>query len=208
MRQDKTVARILLIFFIANVVLAAPLLVRQRRLVTDRRGDEPMGEPKLDNPPSGFHQGSRPNTGALQSHDYLPQQSELGNWRLQGPPQDRPNQYKWWPHSVWRPPATLVAEDSSHKKLPPALENRPLRINRIAYPETSAEGIPLEIFPEKLEAYPPDGNQLYHYEVQSVTFKDVDDASPMSWAAEPPSPVWEKEEVNLAKFAGETHLHL
>ena len=41
MRRDKTVARILLIFSIANVVLAAPALVRQRRLVTDRGDDEP-----------------------------------------------------------------------------------------------------------------------------------------------------------------------
>jgi hypothetical protein len=36
MRQDKTFARILLIFSIANVVLAAPAVVRQRRFVTDR----------------------------------------------------------------------------------------------------------------------------------------------------------------------------
>jgi hypothetical protein len=40
MRRDKTFTRILLIFSIANVVLAAPAVMRQRRLVTDRSGDE------------------------------------------------------------------------------------------------------------------------------------------------------------------------
>jgi hypothetical protein len=44
MRRDKTVARVLLIFSIASVVLAAPALVRQRRLVTDRADDEPTDE--------------------------------------------------------------------------------------------------------------------------------------------------------------------
>ena len=39
MRQDKTFTQILLIFSIANVVLAAPAVMRQRRLVTDRSGD-------------------------------------------------------------------------------------------------------------------------------------------------------------------------
>ena len=52
MRQDRTVARILLIFSIANIVLAAPTLVRQRRLVTDRTDDEPTGEPEQD--PAGL----------------------------------------------------------------------------------------------------------------------------------------------------------
>jgi hypothetical protein len=41
---DKTVVRILLIFSIANIVLTAPALVRQRRLVTDRADDEPTDE--------------------------------------------------------------------------------------------------------------------------------------------------------------------
>ena len=41
MRRNKTVAWILLIFSIANVVLAAPALVPQRWLVTDRADDEP-----------------------------------------------------------------------------------------------------------------------------------------------------------------------
>ena len=44
MRRDKTVARVLLIFSIASVVLAAPALLRQRRLVTDRADDEPMDD--------------------------------------------------------------------------------------------------------------------------------------------------------------------
>jgi hypothetical protein len=45
MRRDKTFARILLIFSIANVVLAAPVVVRQRRFVTDR-SDGDVGEAK------------------------------------------------------------------------------------------------------------------------------------------------------------------
>jgi len=40
MRLDKTFARILLIFSTANVVLAAPAVVRQRSFVTDRSDDE------------------------------------------------------------------------------------------------------------------------------------------------------------------------
>ena len=44
MRRDKTVARIILLFSIANLVLAAPALVRQRRLVIDRADDGPTDE--------------------------------------------------------------------------------------------------------------------------------------------------------------------
>jgi hypothetical protein len=44
MRRNITVARILLIFSIANVVLAAPASVRQRGLVTDGSDDEPTEE--------------------------------------------------------------------------------------------------------------------------------------------------------------------
>ena len=44
MRRDKTLARVLLIFSISSVVLAAPALLRQRRLVTDRADGEPMDE--------------------------------------------------------------------------------------------------------------------------------------------------------------------
>ena len=46
MRRDKTFARILLIFSIANVVRAAPALVRQRRLVADRAENGPAEEPE------------------------------------------------------------------------------------------------------------------------------------------------------------------
>ena len=47
MRRDKTFTRILLIFSIANVVLAAPAVVRQRHFVTDRSEDEPTDESTL-----------------------------------------------------------------------------------------------------------------------------------------------------------------
>jgi hypothetical protein len=130
MRQDKTVARILLIFSIANIVLAAPTLVRQRRLVTDRTDkrtdDEPTGEPQLEetllkwldnlsdqpedsapNSPTGLHQGSVPGTEALhvalQSHDDLPVMS--------GGLLDRPSQ--WWQHTGSRPSTWEVGESSN-----------------------------------------------------------------------------------------------
>jgi hypothetical protein len=44
MRRNNIVARFPLIFSITNVVLAAPALVPQRRLVTDRADDEPTDE--------------------------------------------------------------------------------------------------------------------------------------------------------------------
>jgi len=44
MRLDKTVARVLLIYSIASVVLAAPTVVRQRHLITDRADDKPTDE--------------------------------------------------------------------------------------------------------------------------------------------------------------------
>ena len=47
MRRDKTFARILLILSIAIVVLAAPAVVRQRRFVIDRSGDESTDESTL-----------------------------------------------------------------------------------------------------------------------------------------------------------------
>ena len=48
MRRDKTFAQILLIVSIANLVLTAPALVPQGRLITDRAGDEPTGESGQD----------------------------------------------------------------------------------------------------------------------------------------------------------------
>ena len=105
MRRDKTFARILFIFSIANVVLAAPA-VRQRRFITDRYSDE--STPLLDNlidsystsqssvtqasPPSSagsLHQDSapvsvdpqlndpQPVSGTSELHDDTP--SSLGN---------------------------------------------------------------------------------------------------------------------------------
>ena len=67
MRQGKTVARILLIFSIANVVLAAPVLVQQRRLVTDRSDDKstdestPLLEPNSDASESSVGSGRPSN---------------------------------------------------------------------------------------------------------------------------------------------------
>ena len=60
MRRDKMFARILLILSIANVVLAAPALVRQRRFVTDRSDDEsmPLLAPNSDASESSVTSGS------------------------------------------------------------------------------------------------------------------------------------------------------
>ena len=59
MRLDKTFARILLIFSIAGVILAAPALVQQRRLVTDRSGGESTDQPKpLPAPDSDMFESS------------------------------------------------------------------------------------------------------------------------------------------------------
>ena len=240
MRQDKTVARIFHMFFIANVVLAVPVLVRQSRLETDRAGDGPMGEPEQDpagsvhpatppragpetpsdiwpeddlnewvewlakssenflpnSPSGGLHQGLVPSTGALQSNGDLPPLSGLENSRLQDPSRDSLYQYGWWLHS---PPGTLTSGDSSHEMLPPALEDRPSQIHH----PPALEDHSLQIYPETLEAHSPDDNPWWWHDVESITVKDLDKASTMSWASEPPE--WKEEE---AKVADETRLHL
>ena len=71
MRRDKTIARILLIFSIANVVLAAPALVRQRGLVTDGSNDKPTDEPgQAPGSPAGSEQDGKlaPSDGPLYQH--------------------------------------------------------------------------------------------------------------------------------------------
>ena len=70
MRRDKTLARILFIFSIANVILAAPTLVRQTRFVTDRSGEEPT---------DGSTPLLAPNSGA-------PESSAGSSWASQVPP--------------------------------------------------------------------------------------------------------------------------
>ena len=86
MRPDKTFARILFIFSIANVVLAAPASVRQKRLVTNREGDKstsestPLLAPNPDassssagaqspSPAGSLHQDSAPASVAPQPND-------------------------------------------------------------------------------------------------------------------------------------------
>ena len=60
MRWDKTFARILLLFSISNVVLAAPAVVRQGRFVTGRAGDDstPLLAPNFDPSESSATSGS------------------------------------------------------------------------------------------------------------------------------------------------------
>jgi hypothetical protein len=52
MRQDKIVARILLIFSVANIALAAPVVVRQRHLDVARAAPQKRG-PISDNEETG-----------------------------------------------------------------------------------------------------------------------------------------------------------
>jgi hypothetical protein len=89
MRRDKTFARILLIFSIAHVVLAAPAVVRQRGLVPNVPDNELTDEPvpsletapdvsetspppsqaaSLHEPSVGLEQGSAPGSPAGSSH--------------------------------------------------------------------------------------------------------------------------------------------
>ena len=104
MRQDKTFARILLIFFVANVALAAPAVVRQRQpneaggVTATSRGWEDSDDEALDDWP--------PVSPAASFHD--------------GPP---PQQFPWWhwgaqfPHMWW-----LDGQDSelNHDSAPPS----------------------------------------------------------------------------------------
>ena len=68
MRRDKIVARILLIFSIANAVLAAPAVVRQGRFV-DRAGDESTDE---STPSLGSGSGYSPSYEASPAPDTAP----------------------------------------------------------------------------------------------------------------------------------------
>ena len=114
MHRDKTIARILLIFSVVNVALAAPAVVRQRRMdvaeaasgkrgyldeATDGSGSEPVSEPVSDSDES--HQlmksASDPHLSALgfpsgSSHqDSPPESFHEGSVSSIYPP--------WWPFS-------------------------------------------------------------------------------------------------------------
>jgi len=95
MRRDKTLARIILIFSIASLVLAAPAVVRQRHLVTDRSDDESTdGLTPFPTPDSSAMSGSVPQAPPpLSEHeppdesvhqDFLSQASRLGAPQLNG----------------------------------------------------------------------------------------------------------------------------
>ena len=79
MRRDKTVARVLLILSIASVVLAAPALLPQRRLVTDRADNEPTDEseqahgvlPAAPPPSVGLPDGSEKSLSAVSGSESL-----------------------------------------------------------------------------------------------------------------------------------------
>ena len=85
MRRNKSVARILLIFSIASVVLAAPAVVRQRTLITDVPDDESTDEsmPSIEtasdlsesSAPSGWvHQAPPSQVGLLHESPVGPEQ--------------------------------------------------------------------------------------------------------------------------------------
>ena len=73
MRQDRIFARILLIFSIANVVLAAPAFIRQRALITDVQDDQSTD-------------GSMPS---LETASDMSETPAGPDWVLQEPPQSQ-----------------------------------------------------------------------------------------------------------------------
>jgi hypothetical protein len=79
MRRDRTFARILLIFSITNVALAAPAVIRQRSLVTDTPDNESTGEsmPSLETA-SGVSETSAGPGSTLQG----PPESQSGSMHV------------------------------------------------------------------------------------------------------------------------------
>jgi hypothetical protein len=231
MRQDKTFARILLIFSIANVILAAPALLRQRSLVTNRADDKPTGEPEQDPagsahqevvsvaspPPVGSPAGSEklhPEPGVWTEDSLLEWLSNLSDEDVFEPnsPSDLPKYSK--PIS-WAPP--------SHDNQPPVLKSLPLQDKPFPWwehtdwrppgvwevGESSRTGSGAsEMLPPKLP--PASGAQPLHDDAVDTNIywhdldsvMDTDQASTMSWA----SKVSELSEEG-GKVAEETHLH-
>ena len=114
MRRDKTFARIFLIFSIASVVLAAPAVVRQRRFVTDRAGEESTDELTLLLAPNSDPSESSGSSGSV----------------TQGPPPAAAGSrhQDLAPASVvsqLNDPASVSGTSESHYVPPPTLGNPP-----------------------------------------------------------------------------------
>jgi hypothetical protein len=230
MHWNKTFAGILLIFSIANVVLAAPALIRQRHFVTDRADDEPTGESNLD-PAGSVHQEvvpavTPPPVGSPTGSEKSPTLSEM--WS-DGSLLDYLAESSSNEDSVPNSPSTLhqdsvpvsgaPAAPQLHDDLPlvsgsPRLQDRPFpwwlytdwrppgtyEVGESSHTASHAQMLP---------PAPPSGAQPLHddalwfheHELNPVT--DMDQASTMSWSSKVSG--WEEEEEKVAE---ETHLHV
>ena len=140
MRRNKIIARILFIFSIANVVLAAPALLRQRRLVTDRADDEPTGDSEQD---SGLASSTGPAHQDLvvPAAPAAPSQPEAGSEH--GTP---PGSEQDWEHASSNGP---VHQDWTVPATPPPSEagsehgsDEPGRQGSVSYSYSPAESPP------------------------------------------------------------------
>ena len=100
MRRDKTFARILLIFSIANVALAAPAVIRQRTLITDGPND-------------GSTDKSMPS---LETASGV---SETSAGPGSAPHEPPGSQQDWTPGSGGSPPAGSLHQDGVEPATPP-----------------------------------------------------------------------------------------
>jgi len=227
MRRDKTFVRILLIFSIANVVLAAPAVMRQRHFVTDRRDDKPTGDSEQD-PAGSVHQQvvpavTPPPVGSPTGSEKSPTLSEMWsdesmlNYLAETSSDEDsvPNSPSKL-HQDLVPVSGASAAPQLHDDLPivsggPRLQNQPFPWWEHTYwrpPATwevgesshTASGAQ-EMLPPALGAQPSHDGTLWFHDLNPDT--DMDQASTMSWSSRVSG--WEEDE---AKIAEETRLHL
>jgi hypothetical protein len=220
MRQDKTFARILLIFSIANVILAAPALVQQRRLVTDRTDDELTSESEQD-PAGPVHQevvpaSPPPSVGSPAGSEKSPTLSE--SWS------DDPQFEYLSKSSDSDSDSAPNSQFGSHQDSVPVSGGLPLEHKPFPWWEHSdwrppgkwEVGEPSYSGPSALEMLPPASvAQPLHYDTVGTTpwwhslnsVTDMDQASTMSWASKVSG--WSEAEAEAeAKVAEETRPHL
>ena len=231
MRQDKTLAQILLIFSIINVVLAAPALVQRRRLVTDRADDEPTGESGQD-PAGSVHQEVVP-AAPLPSVGSPVESAEKSHMQYESWSDD--SQFEYLSKSSGADADSAPNEQSGlhqpvsgaeqlHGYLPPVSGDLPLEHHPFPWwlytdwrpPGKWEVGEPSYSGPGAPEMLPPaSGAQPFHHDTVDTTpwwqkldpVTDMDQASTMSWASKVSG--WSEAEAEAeSKVAEETHLHL
>ena len=123
MHLDKTVARVLLIFSIASVVLAAPASVRQRHLTTDPADDEPMDESEqahgllaepVHQPESEVLPEAPPSVGSPDGTDLLSLGDSTLDWLdgfFQHLPSQSPSHPYYYPPDSPEPPSGMSHQD-------------------------------------------------------------------------------------------------